>query len=54
MTVASRPNTISIDPLDMEAAASALCGRCGDAGAEAYRLAALREVVSISRNAASR
>lgn len=49
MTAAPRPSTILIDPLDIEAAASALCGRCGDAGAEAFRLATLREMMTTSR-----
>jgi hypothetical protein len=53
MTAAPRARTILIDPLDMEAAAAALCGRCGDAVAEAHRLVALREMLTTARGLSS-
>ena len=49
MTDAIRPEPTIIEPLDLEAAASALCCRFGEASAEAYRLATLHDMLTSSR-----
>jgi hypothetical protein len=49
MTDTSRPEPTLIQPLDLEAAAAALCCRFGEASAEAYRRATLHEMLSTSR-----
>lgn len=49
MPGSSSHTPILVEPLDLEATAAALCCRFGDATAEAYRLATLREVLTSSR-----
>lgn len=49
MTDTSRPEPTLIQPLDLEAAAAALCCRFGEASAEAYRRMTLQEMLSTSR-----
>ena len=49
MTDTSRHEPTLIQPLDLEAAAAALCCRFGEASAEAYRRATLQEMLSTSR-----
>jgi hypothetical protein len=49
MTGSVSPEPTVIEPLDLEAAAAALCCRFGEASAEAYRLSTLHDVLSSSR-----
>jgi hypothetical protein len=49
MAGTSRPEPTLIEPLDLEAVGAALCGRFGEASAEARRLTTLHEVLGTSR-----
>jgi hypothetical protein len=50
MSSARHPETVSIDPADLEAVAAALCSRFGDPTAEAYRRSTLHEVLKSIRS----
>ncbi len=52
MSSARHPETVSIDPADLEAVAAALCSRFGDPTAEAYRRSTLHEVLKSIRSLA--
>jgi len=49
MTATRREEPAIVNPLDLEAAAAALCCRFGEASAEAYRLSSLHDLLSTSR-----
>ena len=53
MASARRPETVLIDPSDLEAVAAALCSRFGDPTAEAYRRSTLHEVLKSVRSLAA-
>ena len=53
MSSARRPETVLIDPSDLEAVAAALCSRFGDPTAEAYRRSTLHEVLKSVRSLAA-
>jgi len=53
MSSARHPETVSIDPADLEAVAAALCSRFGDPTAEAYRRSTLHEVLKSIRSLAA-
>src|SRR4051794_31994389 len=53
MSSARRPETVLIDPSDLEAVAAALCSRFGDPTAEAYRRSTLHEVLKSIRSLAA-
>jgi hypothetical protein len=46
MSDATPPLATLFDPIELEAAAAACCGRFGEPGAEAHRLATLRELLA--------
>ena len=49
MTATPRVEPAIVDPLDLEAAAAALCCRFGEPSAEAYRLSSLHDLLNTSR-----
>jgi hypothetical protein len=49
MTDTTRLDPTVVEPLDLEAAAAALCCRFGEPSAEAYRLTTLHDLLSTSR-----
>lgn len=49
MTQSPQHTPALLEPVDLEAAAAALCCRFGEASAEAYRLSTLRDVLGSSR-----
>jgi hypothetical protein len=50
MSDATPSHSVLIESSDLEAAAAAFCSRCGEPGAEAYRLMALRELLCSTRS----